>query len=111
MGTPKKVAGRLELIERIYSRQDLLRQDEIKTAVDVVLSTITRFMSENERIEIRGFGSFTLRQRPERMGRNPKTGEVKLIASRYTPHFKASRSLSDEIESVEPNGQEDDEEE
>ena len=104
MAAKRKVVGRLELIDRVHSRQDVLRHDEIKTAVDIVLGTMANFLCENDRIEIRGFGSFTLRRRPERMGRNPRTGEVKLIAARYTPHFKPSQLLSKAVKSVELPG-------
>ena len=102
MKEKKKTVGRLDLIERIYQNQSILHQDEVKVGFDTVLATMAKFLTENQRIEIRGFGSFTLRTRAERIGRNPRTGEVKLIGTRYAPHFKPSRRLNKVIEAVEP---------
>jgi len=54
-------------------------------------------LANGERIEIRGFGSFSLHYRPPRMGRNPKTGETVELAGKYVPHFKPGKEMRDRV--------------
>jgi integration host factor subunit beta len=58
---------------------------------------MTEALSEGERIEIRGFGSFSLHYRAPRMGRNPKTGESVPLPAKYVPHFKPGKELRDQV--------------
>jgi integration host factor subunit beta len=57
-------------------------------------------LSSGERIEIRGFGSFSLHKRPQRMGRNPKTGESVALAEKHVPHFKPGKELRDRVDTA-----------
>jgi integration host factor subunit beta len=57
-------------------------------------------LSSGERIEIRGFGSFSLHKRPQRMGRNPKTGESVALAEKHVPHFKPGKELRDRVDAA-----------
>ena len=57
-------------------------------------------LSTGKRIEIRGFGSFSLHKRPQRMGRNPKTGESVALAEKHVPHFKPGKELRDRVDSA-----------
>ena len=88
---------RSELIERLAVRQNLLTSKDVELAVKVMIEQLSETLSEGERIEIRGFGSFSLHHRAPRMGRNPKTGEAVALDARSTPHFKPGKELRDRV--------------
>ena len=85
------------LIEKISKNQDQLPQRDIELAVKTIINCMTRALSTGERIEIRGFGSFSLRYRRPRMGRNPKSGINVQINERYVPHFKPGKNLKKRV--------------
>ncbi len=66
-------------------------------AVKTMLEHMTQVLSSGERIEIRGFGSFSLHYRAPRLGRNPKTGEAVELEGKYVPHFKPGKELRDRV--------------
>src|SRR5690554_8047583 len=82
-----------ELIERIVSRQPQLTPKDVELAVKTLLDQMSESLASGERIEIRGFGSFTLHYRAPRQGRNPKTGETVELKGKYVPHFKPGKDL------------------
>ncbi|QFT54341.1 integration host factor subunit beta [Microbulbifer sp. THAF38] len=86
-----------ELIERIALRLDQLPVKDVELAVKVMLDTMSDSLSQGERIEIRGFGSFSLHYRAPRTGRNPKTGDAVALAGKYVPHFKPGKELRDRV--------------
>ena len=86
-----------DLIEKISKNQDQLPQRDIELAVKTIINCMTRALSTGERIEIRGFGSFSLRYRRPRMGRNPKSGINVQINERYVPHFKPGKNLKKRV--------------
>ena len=86
-----------DLIEKISKNQDQLPQRDIELAVKTIINCMTRALSTGERIEIRGFGSFSLRYRRRRMGRNPKSGINVQINERYVPHFKPGKNLKKRV--------------
>lgn len=86
-----------ELIERIVSRQPQLTPKDVELAVKTLLDQMSESLSAGERIEIRGFGSFTLHYRAPRQGRNPKTGESVELKGKYVPHFKAGKDLREQV--------------
>jgi integration host factor subunit beta len=86
-----------ELIERIAERQDQLSAKDIELAVKLVLEYMSQCLSTGERIEIRGFGSFSLHYRAPRTGRNPKTGETVELPGKYVPHFKPGKEMRDRV--------------
>lgn len=86
-----------ELIERMAGEQTHLNQADVELAVRCILEQLSRALSEGERIEIRGFGSFSLHYRPPRMGRNPKTGEAVALPGKYVPHFKPGKALRERV--------------
>ncbi|SDZ86342.1 integration host factor subunit beta [Microbulbifer marinus] len=86
-----------ELIERIALRLDQLPVKDVELAVKVMLDTMSDVLSQGERIEIRGFGSFSLHYRAPRTGRNPKTGDAVALAGKYVPHFKPGKELRDRV--------------
>ena len=77
-----------ELIEILVDRHDQLSVKDIELSVKTMLDHMTESLSEGNRIEIRGFGSFSLHFRAPRTGRNPKTGESVSLDAKYVPHFK-----------------------
>jgi integration host factor subunit beta len=79
-----------ELIARLASRYPQLVAKDAELAVKMILDAMTRSLTQGQRIEIRGFGSFGLNYRPPRVGRNPKSGEKVKVPAKHVPHFKAT---------------------
>ncbi len=86
-----------ELIERIYKDQNHLPPKDVELAVKELLELMSHSLSTGDRIEIRGFGSFSLHYRPPRAGRNPKTGDSVTLRGKYVPHFKPGKELRDRV--------------
>jgi integration host factor subunit beta len=86
-----------ELIERIVGRQPQLSSKDVELAVKTLLDHMSQTLSSGERIEIRGFGSFSLHYRAPRTGRNPKTGETVALTGKFVPHFKPGKELRDQV--------------
>lgn len=86
-----------ELIEKISISQDQLPPRDVEQAVRMILEKMTSALTNNQRIEIRGFGSFSLHYRAPRVGRNPKTGDSVPLRGKYVPHFKPGKDLRDRV--------------
>jgi len=86
-----------ELIELIASRQTQLSAKDVELAVRTILEHMSQTLSAGERIEIRGFGSFSLHYREPRRGRNPKTGDAVQLTGKYVPHFKPGKELRERV--------------
>lgn len=86
-----------ELIERIASRQTQLSAKDVELAVKTILEHMSQTLASGERIEIRGFGSFSLHFREPRQGRNPKTGETVELSGKYVPHFKPGKEMRERV--------------
>jgi len=82
-----------ELIDALASKQGHLVLKDVELAVKAILEHMSQALSSGERIEIRGFGSFSLHYHPPRIGRNPKTGDTVSLASKHVPHFKPGKEL------------------
>jgi integration host factor subunit beta len=89
---------RSELIERLAQRFPQLVARDAEEAVRVILGAMTDTLTHGGRIEIRGFGSFSLNYRPPRVGRNPKSGEAVHVAGKYVPHFKSGKDLRERVD-------------
>ena len=94
-----------ELIERIVTAQSevsgsQLSAKDVELAVKTMIEQMSNALAGGERIEIRGFGSFSLHYRAPRIGRNPKTGESVGLAGKYVPHFKPGKELRDRVNSA-----------
>jgi integration host factor subunit beta len=87
-----------ELIQRIADRQGQLAYKDVELAVKAILEQMAQTLASGERIEIRGFGSFSLHFRPPRVGRNPKTGEPVSLPAKHVPHFKPGKELRDRVD-------------
>lgn len=86
-----------ELIEKIAAAQSQLSSRDVELAVKMILDHMAGALAEGERIEIRGFGSFSLHYRAPRLGRNPKTGEKVHLSGKYVPHFKPGKELRERV--------------
>lgn len=84
---------KLELIENLAIQFSHLKNKDVKTAVYVAFEEICQTLEAGDRVEIRGFGSFSLHHRDERMGRNPKTGEKVKVKAKAIPHFRAGKEM------------------
>ena len=88
---------RSDLVEVLEQEQNQLSEGDVELAVKSMLERMSVALASGERIEIRGFGSFTLHYREPRIGRNPKTGEPVALPGRYVPHFKAGKELRERV--------------
>jgi len=88
---------RSDLVEVLEQEQNQLSERDIELAVKTMLERMSEALASGERIEIRGFGSFTLHFREPRTGRNPKTGESVALPGRYAPHFKPGKALRERV--------------
>ena len=86
-----------ELIEKIAEQQLQLPAKDVELAVKLIVSYLSDALSSGTRIEIRGFGSFSLHYREPRLGRNPKTGESVQLDGKYVPHFKPGKELRERV--------------
>ena len=86
-----------ELIEKITAVQTQLSSKDVELAVKMMLDNMAEALAAGERIEIRGFGSFSLHYRAARLGRNPKTGEKVELEGKYVPHFKPGKELRERV--------------
>lgn len=89
-----------ELIARLAGRYTQLMAKDAELAVKSILDAMTNAMIENQRIEIRGFGSFALNVRPPRVGRNPKSGEKVMVQEKRVPHFKPGKELRESVDAT-----------
>jgi len=90
-----------ELIAQLAERFPQLVAKDADYAVKMILDAMTEALSNGDRIEIRGFGSFALNYRPPRIGRNPKSGEKVSVPEKYVPHFKAGKELRERVDGLE----------
>ncbi|NPA72133.1 MAG: integration host factor subunit beta [Gammaproteobacteria bacterium] len=88
-----------EIIELIARKQTQFSQKDVEIAVNQIVDSMIETLSQGERIEIRGFGSFCLHHRKARVGRNPKTGETVELSDKRVPHFKPGKSLRERVDS------------
>ncbi len=94
---------RSELIAALATRFPKLEQKDAEISVKVILDAIGDALTQGNRVEVRGFGTFSINYREGRTGRNPKNGEAVAVPAKYVPHFKAGKELRDRVEaSVKP---------
>jgi integration host factor subunit beta len=86
-----------ELIEKLADKLSHLSAKEVEISIKEILELMAQSLSKGERIEIRGFGSFSLHYRAPRVGRNPKTGESVELTGKYVPHFKPGKELRERV--------------
>ena len=86
-----------DLIDEVTTKMDGFLKKDVGKAVDILLGTIVEALIDDRRVEIRGFGSFSVRKRKARSTKNPKTGEIMNIPERKTLHFTMSKSLKEPL--------------
>lgn len=88
---------KLELIEHLNIKFPQVKQKDVKEAVYTAFEEICTTLEAGDRVEIRGFGSFSLHHRGARKGRNPKTGEQVKVKAKAIPHFRAGKEMRERI--------------
>jgi integration host factor subunit beta len=96
-GQAERAMTKSELIEVIAKEQSHLAYRDVELAIKCMIEQMSQALASGDRIEIRGFGSFSLHFRPPRLGRNPKTGEAVALAGKHVPHFKPGKELRERV--------------
>jgi len=86
-----------ELINQLAQANPHLLHRDLERVVAAIFEEITNALAEGDRVEIRGFGSFSSKERSARIGRNPRTGETVNVLSKYVPHFKAGKGIKAKV--------------
>lgn len=86
-----------ELIDRLAAENPHLTQKDVEKIVGVILDQMTDALTEGGRVELRGFGAFSVRSRPARLGRNPRTGEAVRVPAKSVPFFKSGKELRERL--------------
>lgn len=89
---------RSDLVEELAARFDQLTQRDAEHAVKTLLDAVGEALVHGQRIEVRGFGSFSVSHRAPRMGRNPRSGEAVAIPAKRVPHFKPGKALRESVD-------------
>ncbi len=92
-----KAVIKSELVQIIASRNPHLFQRDVENIVGAVFDEITNALAEGNRVELRGFGAFSVRSRPARTGRNPRTGETVEVPAKSVPFFKSGKELRERL--------------
>ncbi len=87
-----------ELIEQLTDHHEILNKNDAEMIINLIFGRITNALADGDRVEIRGFGSFSVRERDAREARNPKSGELVKIPSRKTPFFKTGKELRERVD-------------
>ena len=88
---------RSELIQKIAEENPHLYQRDVERIVNTIFEEITNAMARGDRVELRGFGAFSVKKRDARIGRNPRTGESVEVEEKYVPFFKTGKLLRDRL--------------
>jgi integration host factor subunit beta len=86
-----------ELVQRLAARNPHLYQRDIEIIVDAILGEITDAMARGDRVELRGFGAFSTRERQARTGRNPRTGDKVSVTEKRAPFFKTGKEMRERL--------------
>ena len=90
-----------DLILRLTEKYPHLLQRDIERIVNTVFDEVTNALARNNRVELRGFGAFSVKKREARQGRNPRTGQTVAVAAKYVPFFKTGKQLRDRLNGIE----------
>lgn len=86
-----------ELVARIAAQNPHLYQRDVENIVNTILGTIVEAMKGGDRVELRGFGAFSVKSRPARTGRNPRTGEKVPVSEKFVPFFKTGKEMRERL--------------
>src|SRR6202171_5080568 len=90
-----------ELIQRLAELNPHLYQRDVERIVTAIFDEIAAALSRGDRVELRGFGAFSVKRREARVGRNPRTGQTVSVAEKYVPFFKTGKQLRDRLNGIE----------
>ncbi len=86
-----------ELVQLIAERNPHLYQRDVEHVVNAILEEIVGALAQGDRVELRGFGAFSVKSRPARMGRNPRTGETVMVDEKHVPFFKTGKEMREKL--------------
>ena len=86
-----------ELVQAIAERNPHLYQRDVEHIVNTILEEIVAALSRGDRVELRGFGAFSVKNRPARIGRNPRTGQKVAVAEKFVPFFKTGKEMRERL--------------
>lgn len=86
-----------ELIAKLAEANPHLYQRDVERIVNTIFDEITDAMARGDRVELRGFGAFSVKSRPARLGRNPRTGETVQVEEKHAPYFKTGKDLRERL--------------
>ena len=86
-----------ELIQKLVDENPHLFQKDVENIIGAFLDKISDGLAEGKRVELRGFGAFAVKNRPARMGRNPRTGEQVAVGEKFVPQFKAGKEIRERL--------------
>jgi len=86
-----------ELVEKIAAKNPHLYQRDIENIVNAILGEVTNALAQGDRVELRGFGAFSVKNRQPRVGRNPRTGEQVNVGEKWVPFFKTGKELRERL--------------
>lgn len=92
-----------ELIQRLSKRYPHLYQRDVEVLVNVIFDEITNALGRGDRVELRGFGAFSIRKREPRAARNPKNGSSVKVDTRHAIYFRTGKELRERVHNVQPN--------
>ena len=95
---------RSELIQKIAEENPHLYQRDVERIVNTIFEEITNAMARGDRVELRGFGAFSVKNRPSRSGRNPRTGDAVFVEEKWVPFFKTGKELRERLNPDQKNG-------
>jgi len=94
---PIKKMNKSDLVKKISNKSDSFTEDDIEKSINSILELISKSLGQKQRVEIRNFGTFSIRPREERLSRNPKTGTSVLVEAKNHPYFRASKNLKQSL--------------
>ncbi|HEX5779737.1 MAG TPA: integration host factor subunit beta [Xanthobacteraceae bacterium] len=86
-----------ELVQRIAEHNPHLYQRDVENIVNAILDEIVAALARGDRVELRGFGAFSVKERPARLGRNPRTGEQVKVTEKVVPYFKTGKEMRERL--------------
>tara|TARA_E500000331_G_scaffold347338_1_gene387419 strand:+ start:194 stop:472 length:279 start_codon:yes stop_codon:yes gene_type:complete len=86
-----------DLLKKISEKTDSLNEEDLEQTVNIILNLISNTLNSGDRVEIRNFGTFSIRSRDQRISRNPKTGTAVLVEAKRHPYFRASKYLRESL--------------
>ncbi len=96
-----------ELVQTIAERNPHLYQRDVENIVNAILDEVTEALMRSDRVELRGFGAFSVKNRPARIGRNPRTGQKVEVGEKCVPFFKTGKEMRERLNNGTDHGEDD----